>query len=157
MKRSRQGLFFLQCYTVSMRYRVSCGVIPIHIDAQTGEIRFLLVQGHGNYWGFPKGHKEKKETDLDTAKRELFEEVGLTCKSYLENTMYTERYRIRKKRGSDIIKKVLYFVGLVERTNVSLQTSELKKFGWFTFTEASVRLEKSRQAMLQQVYTLLTE
>ncbi len=32
-----------------------------------------------NLWGFPKGHPEKNEQPIDTAKREFFEETGITC------------------------------------------------------------------------------
>ena len=137
-----------------MRYRVSCGVIPVYREAN-GTIRFLLVQGHGNYWGFPKGHKEKNETHRQTAERELKEETGLVCKEYFGNTMFTERYRIPKKRGSDIIKKVLYFVGIVSDNSVNLQTTELKKYGWFTLEEAELKLMKNRISMLYEVMRLL--
>jgi 8-oxo-dGTP pyrophosphatase MutT (NUDIX family) len=137
-----------------MRYRDSCGVIPVHKEIN-GEIRFLLVQGHGDYWGFPKGHKEKKETHRETAERELQEETGIICDEYLGNTMFTERYRITKKKGSDIIKKVLYFVGIVSDTKVTRQTTELKNHGWFTFDESKEKLMNNRIQMLSEVVQLL--
>jgi len=34
------------------------------------------LDGHGN-WGFPKGHLEAEESDLDAALREVEEETGL--------------------------------------------------------------------------------
>lgn len=139
-----------------MRYRISCGVIPVYQEAN-GEIRFLLVQGHGDYWGFPKGHKEKNETHRETAERELLEETGIICNEYLGNTMFTERYRIPKKKGSDIIKKVLYFVGFVSDTKVIRQTTELKNHGWFTFEESQKKLMKNRIKMLSETFDLLTK
>ncbi len=137
-----------------MRYRVSCGVIPVSINAN-GKIRFLLVQGYGDYWGFPKGGKEKKETHHETAIRELHEETNIHCDNYLGNTIFTERYRIPKKRGSDIIKKVIYFVGIVSNTKVTPQTTELKNHGWFTLEEAKNRLLKNRIEMLNEVIALI--
>ncbi|MCA9352482.1 NUDIX domain-containing protein [Patescibacteria group bacterium] len=137
-----------------MRHRISCGVIPIHVS-ENGTIRFLLVQGHGDYWGFPKGHKKGNETHKETAERELLEETGVVCSEFLGNTIFTERYRISKKKGSDIIKKVLYFVGLASHAEVTIQTTELKKYGWFTLEEAEKKLLNNRADMLREVSKLL--
>lgn len=137
-----------------MRYRISCGVIPAYRNPNN-EILFLLVQGHGDYWGFPKGHKEKKETHLETATRELKEETGITCESYIDEIMFTERYRIPKKKGSDIIKKVLYFIGMVSDTKVVRQTTELKDHGWFTYSEARERLTRERFRILEKALRVL--
>jgi len=138
-----------------MRYRISCGVIPVYKEAN-GNIRFLLVQGHGDYWGFPKGHKEKNETHRETAERELLEETGITSDRYLVDIMFTERYRIPKKKGSDIIKKVLYFIGLVSDKKVIRQTTELKNHGWFTLEESKSKLMKNRIKILEEVYQLVS-
>lgn len=137
-----------------MKYRISCGIIPIYKESN-GQIRFLLVQGHGDYWGFPKGKKEKGETHLDTALRELFEETKLVCSPYCTETIFTERYRIRKKRGDDVIKKVLYFVGLSSTKKITLQTTELKKYGWFTFEECLDKLLDNRKIILHQAFEML--
>ncbi|MFT7327895.1 MAG: bis(5'-nucleosidyl)-tetraphosphatase [Crocinitomicaceae bacterium] len=137
-----------------MRYRVSCGVIPVHINTN-GKIRFLLVQGHGDYWGFPKGHKEGNETHLQTAIRELQEETQLVADSFFGNTIFTERYRIPKKRGSDIIKKVIYFIGIISDTRVVRQTTELKNHGWFSFEDAQSKLLENRVVMLSELMHLL--
>ena len=41
------------------------------------EYRFLLIKNRrSNNWGFPKGHIEKGETEVATAKREVLEETG---------------------------------------------------------------------------------
>jgi bis(5'-nucleosidyl)-tetraphosphatase len=138
-----------------MKYKTSCGIIPIYKDT-SNTIRFLLVQGYGNYWGFPKGHKENNETDKQTAERELLEETQLQCDSYVENLVFKERYRIPKKRGIDIIKKVIYFVGIVSDNRVQRQTTELKNHGWFTLEESKNKLIKNRFRMLQRVYNDIT-
>ena len=137
-----------------MRYRVSCGIIPAYID-NDGDIQFLLVQGHGDYWGFPKGHKEKGESDLETAKRELFEETQVTCSRYLLDTKFTERYRIRKKRGTDIIKKVIYFIGIVDSKKVIRQTTELKKHSWLKLEKAQERLLENRKKIIKNAFDVL--
>jgi tRNA nucleotidyltransferase (CCA-adding enzyme) len=137
-----------------MKYKVSCGVIPAYIE-KNGDVRFLLVQGHGDYWGFPKGHKEKGETDRQTAERELYEETRVCCSQYIKDAQFIERYRIRKKQGTDIIKKVIYFIGISSSKNVVRQTAELKKHGWFSLEEAQKKLLDNRKTIIQNAYTVI--
>ncbi|MCA9351300.1 NUDIX domain-containing protein [Patescibacteria group bacterium] len=137
-----------------MRHRISCGVIPVHVNSD-GKVLFLLVQGYGGFWGFPKGHKDGNETHRETALRELGEETGIVDVELLGNTMFTERYRIPKKKGTDIIKKVLYFVGTVKNTKVKRQRTELKADGWFTLDEAKAKLLDNRIVMLERVIEML--
>lgn len=139
-----------------MRHRLSCGIIPVYRTHQ-GEIKFLLVQGYGRYWGFPKGGKEQNETHRETAERELSEETGLLCKNYINEALYTERYLIPKKKGKDIMKKVLYFVAWVEDTKVVRQTTELRNHGWFSFQEAQNKLNENRKILLEKVYKRIKE
>jgi len=58
----------------------SFGVIPIFRKVKGSEgYRFLLVKhAQADYWGFPKGHQEIGESDVETALRELAEETGIT-------------------------------------------------------------------------------
>ena len=52
----------------------SAGVILINMNSKV-----LIVQYPEGHWGFPKGYKETEDKSLvDTAKRELKEETGLT-------------------------------------------------------------------------------
>ncbi len=52
----------------------------ICINAQ-GEV--LLVKSHGGKWSFPKGHCEGgQETDLECAKRELYEETSVVAPNH---------------------------------------------------------------------------
>ena len=37
----------------------------------------LLKSATSNFWGFPKGHVEGNETDIETAVREIREETSL--------------------------------------------------------------------------------
>ena len=137
-----------------MRFRISCGVIPVYID-ENNKTYFLLVQGYGNFWGFPKGHKKKGESHKETAERELLEETGISCTEYLGNTIFTERYRIPRRKGEDIIKKVLYFVGTVSNTEVKRQTTELKAHGWFSLDGAKKKLLDNRIKILEKVQAII--
>ena len=53
----------------------SCGTIPYtYVD---GVIHYLLVGTKGHNIGFPKGHVEKDESEVETALRETMEETSL--------------------------------------------------------------------------------
>ena len=38
----------------------------------------LIASQHGTSWSLPKGHLEGEEREIDAAKREIYEETGLT-------------------------------------------------------------------------------
>lgn len=40
-------------------------------------LKYLLVREKNGFWGFPKGHMERGETEQETAGREIKEETAL--------------------------------------------------------------------------------
>lgn len=72
-------LYYLFLVTIIYMER-SAGAIVFY-DNQ-GIREYLLLYSSGGrglgYWGFPKGHVEKNETDEEAALRETFEEKCLT-------------------------------------------------------------------------------
>ena len=52
--------------------RINCCGIIVFYDNLT-----ILVKNEKNFYSFPKGKKEKGETDFETAYRELKEETGI--------------------------------------------------------------------------------
>ena len=54
----------------------SAGIIVYRINSE-GDPEFLLLNGDAIGWGFPKGHVDKGETLVQTAKRETYEETSL--------------------------------------------------------------------------------
>lgn len=57
------------------RKEKSCGAIAF--TRNSNQIMYILVKDKKGFWGFPKGHVEKNETEVQTAKREVYEETGL--------------------------------------------------------------------------------
>ena len=57
-------------------YEKSCGVIPYR--RRGGRLEYLaLYQSGSGTWSFPKGHMEWGEGELETARREVLEEIGV--------------------------------------------------------------------------------
>ena len=58
-----------------MDYEKSCGYVVYKLE--NNRILYLVLQSLNGEWGFPKGHVEKDESEIETANRELFEETNL--------------------------------------------------------------------------------
>ena len=89
-----------------MKYEKSCGVIPF--TERDGETVFMLIRSFRREYGFPKGHMEGAETELETAARELKEETNTTAE-ILDGFRVQIEYPLPKK--PDTMKQVVYFLG----------------------------------------------
>jgi len=97
-------------------FQKSCGIIPAYADAE-GELRFLLlnsglVKNPRATWEFPKGSMEAGENELQTARRECFEETGLDEVRLVPGYRAIDTYSFHRE-GRRIRKRVVYFVALV--------------------------------------------
>ena len=72
-----------------MAKEISCGILVIRGVGETKEL--LLIQSKkGGHWSYPKGHMEAGETQMDTARREVWEETGLKVNPIPGETHNTE-------------------------------------------------------------------
>ncbi|HRX63739.1 MAG TPA: NUDIX domain-containing protein, partial [Candidatus Absconditabacterales bacterium] len=102
-----------------MKKDYSYGIVPIYVN-ERGENEFLVIHQktkHGSYWGFPKGHMEKGENEIQAAKRELYEEVGIKDIEILENKSFETQYFF-EENGEKIDKTSKYWIGLVDNKDV---------------------------------------
>lgn len=94
--------------------------------------KILLIKRERT-WVFPKGKVKENETLVETAKREIFEEVGIKVNEpYCE--LGTTRYRYFEN-GEIFDKTVHYFLFFSETDEVRLEKGFLG-YGWFYFDEA---------------------
>lgn len=66
---------------------------------QQGEV--LVVSQHGTSWSLPKGIIEKGEDKLAAAKREIWEEAGVSDLECIKELGTYERFKIGKYGGED--------------------------------------------------------
>ena len=109
----------------------SYGIIPVL--RQDGRDLFLLVRHKAGHWSFPKGHAEPGETEVQTARRELSEETGITACDLVNDAVFAETYPIPKR---SIEKTVKYFLGFVKTAAVRIQPEEIIEYAWSTYEDA---------------------
>ena len=81
-----------------------CGIIVFYDDLT------ILVKNEKNFYSFPKGKREKGETDLETAYRELKEETGIKEN---EIELINNKYIDEISKDSKYI-SVRYFIGILK-------------------------------------------
>ena len=137
---------------------VSCGFIIFR--KFDGILEFLLIHSkfHG-FWSFPKGRMEEGEEKLETALRELEEEVGInrsaikTYNNFLGETSY-EYYHA----GKIYDKKVYWYLAeLIKDVPIIIDNYEIDNYAWLDFESALNRLsfEKDKET-LKKVYEMIT-
>lgn len=108
---------------ITMSYEKSCGCVIYRI---ADELRVLIIkQARNGNWSFPKGHVEEGETEIQTATREVFEEVGLKIKikeGFREAIHYNPRPNVNKD--------VIYFVAQSKISRIKLQKEEVSDYKW---------------------------
>ena len=111
---------------MELKKEKSCGCIIIKDNKV-----LLVYEKNRNFWGFPKGHMEGNENEIQTALREVKEEVGLDVEID-ETKRYTLNYIIDNK----IDKTTVLFLAKPISDNVIKQESEIEDAKWCNFNEA---------------------
>jgi bis(5'-nucleosidyl)-tetraphosphatase len=112
-----------------MRPEHSAGLILFREPG--GRREYLLIRDR-TYWSFPKGHLEPGETELDAARREVREEVGLAGAEVAPGFRRELRYPLP---GSDVEKLSVYFPARCP-DDVKLGPAEAVEVRWASLQEA---------------------
>ncbi|MDF4006768.1 NUDIX domain-containing protein [Limosilactobacillus fermentum] len=119
-----------------MAIEVTAGAV-VYRHGQAG-IEYLLLQSmnKGNFWGFPKGHVEAGESLVETATREIKEEISLQVAVDTSFSVYTE-YDLPNGNRKQM---TLYLADFDPAAGLHLQAEEIKNAGWFDYQTARQRL-----------------
>lgn len=105
----------------------------------------LVFQNKNKYWEFPKGKMEGGEREIETLRREIEEETGITRFQMLPRFRRTMQYDFQYQ-GKRIRREVIYFlIRTTQRVRVSDEHSQYK---WLTFDQAKKYLKHDNQVKL---------
>ena len=114
-----------------MKYNKSCGfVVYKKINNQNN---YLIIKSSNGDFGFPKGHMEKEESEIQTAIRELKEETNVEVR-LIDGYRYQIEYRMPNML--DTIKQSLYFLGECIHDDIICQPNEVLEAKFLTYDEA---------------------
>jgi len=120
----------------------SVGVVPMRFgDRPHGndqKLRMCLVHAKEGFWSFPKGHPENKETDIETATRELCEETGIDNARVLTDRTYVDTFTFQD--GARSVKKIVkYYPAIVPEEEHYIAEEwehEISKYRWVSPNDA---------------------
>ena len=136
-----------------MEWEKSCGAVVY--TRKDGEIRFVIVQEMAGAYSFPKGHMEGNETEMETARREVFEEIGLRPK-FLDGFRETDEYDLREKRGTR--KRVVYFLAEYQNEALTPRSGEIRSIQLLTYAQAMGLFEyEGTRRVLTAAYEYIRE
>jgi 8-oxo-dGTP pyrophosphatase MutT (NUDIX family) len=95
---------------------------------------FLLLRNRRGFWGFPQGHKEKGETEIETLKREVAEETGINnvdVQSYIGRI----RYSYFRSDGMKSNKEVTFYFANSFSRLIKI-SKEHEGYKWVTYSDA---------------------
>ncbi|MBR5109694.1 MAG: NUDIX domain-containing protein [Clostridia bacterium] len=114
-----------------MDWEKSCGAVVF--TRKGGEIRFVIVQEMAGAYSFPKGHMEGNETEAETARREVFEEIGL-LPVFLDGFREADEYDLQEKPGTR--KRVVYFLAEYKDEPLTPRAGEIRGIQLLTYDQA---------------------
>jgi len=113
-------------------------------------------------WGFPKGRREKNETNLNCAMREFKEETGVDSDKYiLLNRLNTVEESVYDTKNT--LYKLVYYLGISDKEyelkiSNEYQQYEIGDMKWLTFEQVLPKIRdyyKEKITMLYKVYFLM--
>ncbi len=131
-----------------MKEEISSGII---IFRNRDTIEFLFLKRREGFLDMPKGHVEKGESELDAAKREAFEETGLSVNpidGFRELQQYWYTYE-----GEKIWKKVSLYLGIVSEDAEVRISNEHTGFVWLSLDDSLKTLSfQNQKEIIKKAY-----
>lgn len=90
------------------------------------------------YWDLPKGHIEKGEKEIDTARREVAEETGIQDIEIIDGVKEHIKYFF-KFRGETIFKIVTFYLAKTKTKDVKISEEHIG-YKWLPYEKALERL-----------------
>ena len=136
-----------------MNWEKSCGAIVF--TRKAGQLLFVIVEEQSGACSFPKGHMEGNETEMETARREIWEETGLQPE-FLNGFRQQEEYHLSEKPGT--WKRVTYFLAEFGDEFLIPQKGEIRKVYLLPYEQACRLIpHENTRRILTAAYDFLTK
>lgn len=116
---------------------------------KNNKIYYLLLHYEAGHWDFPKGHIEKGESEIQTLKREVKEETGISdlqiiegFKEYIKYFFRSKGYssfNFKKSKRKNIFKLVVYYLAQTQTKEIKLSFEHIG-CDWLLYKDALNRL-----------------
>lgn len=135
-----------------MNWERSCGAIVYTM--KNGQPLFVIVQELAGAYSFPKGHMEGDETETETARREVFEEIGVRA-DFIEGFYMQDAYPLAEKPGTS--KRVTYFLSEIGEEALVARPGEIKRIQLLPYEKALGCFEhETTRKILAEAYRFVT-
>lgn len=117
----------------------SCGAVVYKIDC-AGPLFLLVHSKRSGRWGFPKGHIEEGESEIEAAGREIFEETGIKKVQFTEGFRQEDIYMIAgavaETEGRIAKKHSIYFLCKALEEPAGFDKEEITELRWADIDES---------------------
>ena len=136
-----------------MHWEYSCGAVVF--TRRSGQPLYVLVEEQSGLFSLPKGHMEGDETEQETARREIFEEIGLQVE-FLDGFRDQDEYHLSEKPGT--WKRVTYFLAEFENETLQPREGEIRSIRLLPYEEALPLFKhQGTQRILSAAHALVTK
>ena len=115
---------------------------------------FVIVQEASGAYSLPKGHVEGNETEMQTAAREIQEEIDLRS-TFMPGFRETDEYDLAEKPGTH--KQVVYYLAEYRDEALIPRQGEIKNILLLPYAEAMQRFQhQGTKRVLAAAYAFLS-
>jgi len=122
---------------MTMYDEISVGSVLFILDTNFN-VNYLILNYSYGHWDFPKGNIENGESELDTIKREIMEETGITDINFIDDFRQQISYRYKKK--FKLVNKLVIYYIVETKSNKVVLSFEHVNFAWLNYNDALNRL-----------------
>ena len=124
-------------FDLKMAKEKSCGAV-VFKKQKDGSVKYLLLHYEAGHWDFPKGNQEKKETEEQTAAREIREETGIEDIEFVDG--FKELIKYFYKKGEETVYKEVAYYFAQSATEKVVLSSEHIGYAWLSYDNAYKKL-----------------
>ena len=134
----------------------SAGAILFSLNENSHRTEYLLLHHTSGHWDFPKGNIESGEDDLDTARREIYEETGISDIEFVKGFVSKIEYYFR--RSEKLVHKQVIFYMARTNTRKTILSSEHDGYAWTGYDKAINQLTyKGAKDLLKKAKKFLAQ